>query len=333
MIANPSALAPVIREMRQTDVPRIAAIEREAYEFPWSPGIFRDCLLAGYTSLVTEYRGDVIAYAIMSVAAGEAHLLNLCVAAESPACRSRSQPAGRRDRPGDAGRRRAHAPRSAAVQRGCIGPVRGLWVRAHRRAQALLPRQLRQRGCRASGPLTRPRTAAAVDQETIRTPLTAPCGWQRPVLGWALYDWANSAFALSVMTAFVPVLLAGYWNDGAPSSVGTFRLGLANGVASLVVAVLAPIIGALADHSGRRKAWLLWITFLGVVMTAGALPGSGRHVAGCGRPLWTCFGRLRGKQCALRLPARGCHGACEISIACPHMATASGISAAHCCLR
>ena len=80
MIANPSALAPVIREMRQKDVPRVAAIERETYEFPWSPGIFRDCLLAGYTSLVAEYHGEAMAYAIMSVAAGEAHLLNLCVA-------------------------------------------------------------------------------------------------------------------------------------------------------------------------------------------------------------------------------------------------------------
>ncbi len=92
---------------------------------------------------------------------------------------------------------------------------------------------------------------------------------QRPVLGWALYDWANSAFALSVMTAFVPVLLAGYWNDGAPSTVGTLRLGLTNGVASFVVALLAPVIGALADQSGRRKAWLLRITFLGVAATAG----------------------------------------------------------------
>lgn len=80
MIANPSALAPLIREMRQADVPRVSAIEREAYEFPWSPGIFRDCLLAGYISLVTEDRGEVIGYAIVSVAAGEAHLLNLCVA-------------------------------------------------------------------------------------------------------------------------------------------------------------------------------------------------------------------------------------------------------------
>ena len=91
---------------------------------------------------------------------------------------------------------------------------------------------------------------------------------QRPVLAWALYDWANSAFALTVMTSFVPVLLAGYWNDGASSSVGTFRLGMANGLASLMVAVLAPVLGAMADHSGRRKSWLLWITGLGVIATA-----------------------------------------------------------------
>jgi UMF1 family MFS transporter len=91
---------------------------------------------------------------------------------------------------------------------------------------------------------------------------------RRPVLGWALYDWANSAFALGVMTSFVPVMLAGYWNDGAASSVGTFRLGLANGVASLLVAIAAPVLGALADRSGRRKAWLLWITLLGVLATA-----------------------------------------------------------------
>jgi UMF1 family MFS transporter len=99
---------------------------------------------------------------------------------------------------------------------------------------------------------------------------------QRPVLGWALYDWANSAFALAVMTAFTPVMLAGFWNDGAPSSVGTFRLGVANGLASLLVALMVPMLGALADRSGRRKRWLLWITVLGVVTTAAlALVGAG----------------------------------------------------------
>jgi UMF1 family MFS transporter len=111
----------------------------------------------------------------------------------------------------------------------------------------------------------------------------ASAGLQRPALGWALYDWANSAFALSVMTAFVPVLLAGLWSDGAPSSVGTFRLGLANGLASLLVAVAAPVLGALADRSGRRKAWLLWITALGVASTASlALVAAGRWQLGLG---------------------------------------------------
>ncbi len=80
MIANPSALSPVMRDMRQRDIDRVAALERSAYEYPWSPGIFRDCLLAGYTGVVVEQQGEVVAYAIMSIAAGEAHLLNLCVA-------------------------------------------------------------------------------------------------------------------------------------------------------------------------------------------------------------------------------------------------------------
>ncbi|MBW7931475.1 MAG: MFS transporter [Gammaproteobacteria bacterium] len=93
--------------------------------------------------------------------------------------------------------------------------------------------------------------------------------WRRQaVLGWAFYDWANSAFALSIMTSFFPVLMAGYWNDGAPSSVGTFRLGMANGISSLLVALLTPLIGTLADRGGRRKAWLLWVTGLGCAMTA-----------------------------------------------------------------
>jgi UMF1 family MFS transporter len=92
--------------------------------------------------------------------------------------------------------------------------------------------------------------------------------WRRPVIGWALYDWANSAFSLTVVTAFVPVLLAGYWNDGAPSTTTTFRLGMANGIGSLIVALLAPLLGAVADRSGRRKAALLALTGVGVLSTA-----------------------------------------------------------------
>ena len=91
-----------------------------------------------------------------------------------------------------------------------------------------------------------------------------------PVIGWALYDWANSAFSLTVVTAFVPVLLAQYWNDGAASTLTTFRLGWANALASLVVALIAPVVGAIADRASCRKGLLLVFAALGVVMT-GAL--------------------------------------------------------------
>lgn len=79
MSAAEERLGPRLRAMLARDLPRIAEIEHSAYGYPWSPGIFRDCLLAGYTCLVVEEDGLVLAYAIMSVAAGEAHVLNVCV--------------------------------------------------------------------------------------------------------------------------------------------------------------------------------------------------------------------------------------------------------------
>lgn len=68
-----------IRLMQPADLKAVAAVERDAYQFPWSLGIFRDCLLAGYQCLVLDLGGIVGGYGVMSVAAGEAHLLNLCV--------------------------------------------------------------------------------------------------------------------------------------------------------------------------------------------------------------------------------------------------------------
>lgn len=94
-----------------------------------------------------------------------------------------------------------------------------------------------------------------------------PYWLRRPVIGWALYDWANSAFSLTVVTAFVPVMLAEYWSDGVDSTVTTFRLGMANGVASLIVALSVPLIGALADRLGNRKGLLVVLAALGIVMT------------------------------------------------------------------
>lgn len=68
-----------IREMHHDDLAMVSDIERRSYEFPWSHGVFRDCLLAGYQCLALIREDRVAGYAILSVAAGEAHILNLCV--------------------------------------------------------------------------------------------------------------------------------------------------------------------------------------------------------------------------------------------------------------
>ena len=92
---------------------------------------------------------------------------------------------------------------------------------------------------------------------------------RRAVTSWALYDWANSAFATTVMAGFFPLYFKQYWNAGVDVTESTFRLGLANGVASLVVALLAPIVGAIADKGGARVRLLALFTVLGAAMTAG----------------------------------------------------------------
>jgi len=68
-----------IRTMKQEDLVHVSDIERRSYEFPWSHGVFRDCLLAGYQCVVLERDREVAGYGILSVAAGEAHILNLCI--------------------------------------------------------------------------------------------------------------------------------------------------------------------------------------------------------------------------------------------------------------
>lgn len=68
-----------IRDMQHGDLKMVSDIERRSYEFPWSHGVFRDCLLAGYRSIVLIREERVAGYGILSVAAGEAHILNLCV--------------------------------------------------------------------------------------------------------------------------------------------------------------------------------------------------------------------------------------------------------------
>lgn len=90
---------------------------------------------------------------------------------------------------------------------------------------------------------------------------------RRPAVSWALYDWGNSAFATTVMAGFFPVFFTQYWSVGADPELTTARLGYANAVAGLVIALLAPFLGAIADGGGRRKQMLLAFTVLGAACT------------------------------------------------------------------
>src|SRR6476469_1499250 len=69
----------LLRPMRAADVPEVVGIERASYQFPWSEGIFRDCLRVGYVCRVVTINDTIIGYGVMSVGAGEAHVLNLCI--------------------------------------------------------------------------------------------------------------------------------------------------------------------------------------------------------------------------------------------------------------
>jgi [ribosomal protein S18]-alanine N-acetyltransferase len=69
-----------LRPMSEAHLAQVVDIERRAYPFPWTDGIFRDCLKVGYSSwVVTSPSDEILAYALMSMAVGEAHILNLCV--------------------------------------------------------------------------------------------------------------------------------------------------------------------------------------------------------------------------------------------------------------
>lgn len=90
---------------------------------------------------------------------------------------------------------------------------------------------------------------------------------RRGLWAWALYDWANSAFPTVVIT----FVFATYFSEGVVGDKdrGQSLWGLAMAISGVAVALLAPIVGAVADHAGRRKPWLLLFTLLCLIAGAG----------------------------------------------------------------
>ncbi len=84
-VAKQDAVGPAplsIRNMQEADLPVVVRIEHASYAFPWTEGIFRDCLRVNYVCRVVESGSELIGYGIISVGAGEAHVLNICIAGE-----------------------------------------------------------------------------------------------------------------------------------------------------------------------------------------------------------------------------------------------------------
>lgn len=92
---------------------------------------------------------------------------------------------------------------------------------------------------------------------------------KKTIRSWAFYDWANSAFATTVMSGFFPLFFKKYWANPNNPAESTYYLGLANSIASIIVAALAPFLGAIADRGTAKKKFLFTFAFLGMIMTGG----------------------------------------------------------------
>ena len=80
---------------------------------------------------------------------------------------------------------------------------------------------------------------------------------KKKILSWALYDWANSAYSTTVIAGFFPIFFEKYYSDPNDVIQSTYQLGLANSISSIIIALLAPILGAIADRGSLRKKLLI----------------------------------------------------------------------------
>ncbi|OGI11145.1 MAG: MFS transporter [Candidatus Margulisbacteria bacterium GWE2_39_32] len=88
-----------------------------------------------------------------------------------------------------------------------------------------------------------------------------------PIISWALYDWGSTAFPTSVVVSFFPVFFKTYWAGPEVLDRSTFYLGLANSIAGIILALLAPFLGVVADKGSAKKKFLAFFAFLGIIMT------------------------------------------------------------------
>lgn len=91
----------------------------------------------------------------------------------------------------------------------------------------------------------------------------------KTTFSWALYDWANSAYATVILAGFFPLFFKQYWSDATDATTSTFQLGISNSIASTIIVILAPVLGAIADAGNLKKRLLFIFASLGILMSAG----------------------------------------------------------------
>jgi UMF1 family MFS transporter len=92
---------------------------------------------------------------------------------------------------------------------------------------------------------------------------------RRHTIAWMLYDWANSAFATVVLVGFFPIFFKNVLAANMEATVSSFYLGLANSLSGFAVIILAPVIGAIADHINGHKRFLWVFALVGIAGTCG----------------------------------------------------------------
>src|SRR5512138_3453741 len=91
---------------------------------------------------------------------------------------------------------------------------------------------------------------------------------KRAIWAWSMYDWANSAFATTIMAAVLPVYFASVAGANLPGNQATVIWAYTTSISLLLAAIISPVLGAMADFRGSKKTYLNIFLFMGVAATA-----------------------------------------------------------------
>ena len=92
-------------------------------------------------------------------------------------------------------------------------------------------------------------------------------GSPKLIKAWAFYDWANSSYSTTVMAGFFPIFFEKYYSNPNDVIQSTYQLGLANSISSIFIALVSPLLGAIADRGGYRKFFLIFFTWVTAIFS------------------------------------------------------------------